>query len=365
MRKRLNFAMLGHGFMGRAHSNAFLQVNRFFELPYYLELKVVCGRNLPATEAFAAQWGWQAAEADWRSVVSRDDIDVVDIATPNAFHAEPAIAAAEAGKMVLCEKPLATALADAHKMARAVKNVPNLVWFNYRRVPAIALANQMLKDGKLGTSYHYRAQYLQSWGTATSNEDSWRFRRAEAGSGAIGDLLSHLIDTALMLNGPIKKLIGTTHTFAAGRQVDDAVLLQTQFENGSVGNFEASRFAVGCANQNRFEIHGSRGMLRFDLEDLNRLEFFDATDAPAEQGLSSILVTDSSHPYVSHFWPPGHIIGYEHTFIATIADFLQSLQVGGEFHANFADALEVQKILEATEDSASGGTWISLPGESA
>jgi predicted dehydrogenase len=360
MQKILRVAMLGHGFMGRAHSNAFHQVNRFFSLPYRLELKVVCGRNRPALEAMAAQWGWENIETDWRAAVSRDDIDVVDIATPNALHAAPAIAAAEAGKIVFCEKPLAMNVAEAQHMAEAAKKVPNLVWFNYRRVPAIAYTKQLIEQGKLGEIYQYRATYLQSWGPRRAPSETWRFDRSQAGSGAVGDLLSHLVDSALMLNGPIAELCGMTHTFAPGREVDDAVFLQARFRNGSVGSFEATRYATGYQNRNRFEIHGSRGMIGFNLEDLNRLEFFDATAEPSLQGIRSILVTGPTHPYSPHFWPPGHIIGYEHTFIATLADFLTALAKNQPFHANFDDALAVQEILAAAEESSVARRWITL-----
>lgn len=360
MQKTLKIAMLGHGFMGRAHSNAFHQANRFFSLPYRLELKVVCGRNRPSLETMAARWGWESGETDWRSIVSRKDIDIVDVATPNALHAEPAIAAAESGKIVLCEKPLATNVEEAQRMAEAAKKIPNLVWFNYRRVPAITYAKQLIEHGKLGDIYQYRATYLQSWGPRRAPAETWRFDRSQAGSGAMGDLLSHLIDIAIMLNGPISELSGMMHTFAAGREVDDAVFLQTRFRNGSVGTFEATRYAIGYLNRNRFEIHGSRGMIGFNLEDMNRLEFFDATSEPPLQGISSILVTGPSHPYVPNFWPPGHIIGYEHTFIATLADFLIALAAGQPFHANFDDALAVQKVLEAAEKSSVGRRWIQV-----
>lgn len=360
MQKALKVAMLGHGFMGRAHSNAFHQANRFFSLPYRLELKVVCGRNRPALEAMAAQWGWESVETDWRSVVSRNDIDVVDIATPNALHADPAIAAANAGKIVFCEKPLAMNVDEAQRMAEAARNVSNLVWFNYRRVPAIALAKQLIDGGKLGDIYHYRAAYLQSWGANPARSDSWRFEQSQAGSGAIGDLLSHLIDTALMLNGAISEVSATTHTFVPQREVDDAICLHARFRNGSIGTFEATRFAIGCDNRNRFEIHGSRGMITFDLEDLNRLGFFDATVDPTLHGVSTILVTGPNHPYVPNFWPPGHILGYEHTFIFTLADFLAALAADKPFHADFEDALNVQKVLAAVQESSRSRGWIRL-----
>jgi predicted dehydrogenase len=296
-------------------------------------------------------------------VIERKDIQIVDIATPNRLHAEIAIAAAQAGKIVFCEKPLAMNAEEAQRMAEAARRVPTLVWFNYRRVPAIALAKRLVDEGRLGQIYHYRATYLQSWGAARAGTDGWRFHLSEAGSGVVGDLLAHLVDIALLLNGKISKVNGMTHTFAPGREVDDAVLLQACFENGSLGTFEATRYAIGCQNQNTFQIHGSRGMLRFNLEDLNHLEFFDAQESPQTQGVTNIMVTHPEHPYVRHFWPPGHIIGYEHTFIATLADFLTALSSGQPFHPNFEDALEVQRILAAVEESSKQRAWLTLSPE--
>ncbi len=358
----LNVAMIGHGFMGRAHSNAFQQVNRFFDTRYDVRRKVICGRNRANLEAMATQWGWEEIDTDWSAVIKRRDIQVIDVAAPNFLHAEIAIAAAEAGKIVFCEKPLAMSLEEAKRMANAVKQVPNLVWFNYRRVPAIALAKNLIDQGKLGHIYHYRATYLQSWGTKSAAE-LWRFKRCEAGSGVIGDLLSHLVDTALVLNGNISELCGMTTTFAPGREVDDAALLLARFENRSVGTFEATRYAIGHHNRNSFTIHGSGGMIRFNLEDLNRLEFFDNAGDAQTQGISNFLVTQSHHPYVGNFWPPGHIIGYEHTFIATLADFLKALSSGEAFHPNFEDALQVQRVLSAVEHSSSSRTWVTVAPE--
>jgi predicted dehydrogenase len=358
-KESLGVAMIGQGFMGRAHSNAFLQVNRFFDTPYELKMKVICGRDQANLNDMADRWGWDETETQWQAILDRKDVQVIDIAAPNHLHAEIAIAAAKAGKIVLCEKPLARNYAEARRMAESASQVPNLVWFNYRRVPAIALAKRIVDDGRLGEIYHYRATYLQSWG-ASRSVNGWRFNRAEAGSGAVGDLLGHLIDLALLLNGRIAELSAVTHTFAPGREVDDAVLVQARFENGSIGTFEATRYAIGCQNRNTFEIHGAKGMIRFNLEDLNHLDFFDAQGSPQLQGTSDILVTDPDHPYTRHFWPPGHIIGYEHTFIATMADFLSALSLGQPFHANFQDALEVQRILDAAEESSKRRAWQTL-----
>jgi predicted dehydrogenase len=310
----------------------------------------------------ASQWGWEQVETDWEAVVARKDIDIIDICAPNRWHGPMAIAAAQAGKIVFCEKPLAMSPEEGERMASAARNVPTLVWFNYRRVPAIALAKQLIDQGKVGEIYHYRATYLQSWGPDPARIGVWRFKQSEAGSGAMGDLLSHSLDLALLLNGPISEVSSLKHTFAPGREVDDAVLLLARFANGSIGSFEATRYAVGCRNRNCFEIHGSKGAIRFNLEDLNRLEYFDATDAPEVQGSHAILATGPGHPYTSHFWPPGHIIGYEHTFIATLADFFQSLAAGEQFHPNFDDAVQVQRLLQAVDDSAKNKSWVGLSG---
>lgn len=358
--RKLNIAMIGHGFMGRAHSNAFRQVGYFFELPYELKLKVICGRNPEAAQSFASRYGWEEAQADWQSVVTRKDVDIVDIGAPNHLHAPIAIAAAEAGKIVLCEKPLAMDAAEAKRMADAARNVLNLVWFNYRRVPAVVLAKKLIQEGRIGQPYHYRATYLQSWGPDPKRLGIWRFRKSDAGSGAMGDLLSHALDLALLLNGSITELSGMLQTFIPNREVDDAALLLARFANGSVGTFEATRFATGCRNRNCFDIHGSEGALRFNLEDLNRLEVFNSKDAIDVQGAHNVLVTGPDHPYVSHFWPPGHIIGWEHTFIATVADFLQSLASSEPFHANFDDALAVQRLMDAVEHSSKTKSWADL-----
>ena len=354
---KLNLAMIGSGFMGRAHSNAFHQAGRFFDIPYELRLRIVCGRKPETVEDFARRWGWEEVQTDWQSVVTRKDVDVVDIGVPNHLHAAIAIEAAKAGKIVLCEKPLAMNLPEAKRMAEAARKVPTLVWFNYRRVPAIALAKQLVEQGKIGKPYHYRATYLQSWGGDPERAGVWRFRKADAGSGVMGDLLSHSLDLALLLNGKIAEVSSLLETFVPNREVDDAVVLLARFANGSIGSFEATRFATGCRNRNAFEIHGSQGAIRFNLEDLNRLEVFERSDATEVQGSHNVLVTGPGHPYVGRFWPPGHIVGYEHTFIATLADFLESLARQGTFHANFDDAVEVHQVLEAVENSAGSKSW--------
>lgn len=348
--------------MGRAHSNAFQQAPRFFNLPYDLERAVLCGRNPETLRQMAGTWGWADTETDWRAVVDRKDIDVVDVATPNSLHAPMVIAAAEAGKIVLCEKPMAVSPAEGARMVEAVRGVPNMVWFNYRRVPAISFCRRLIEEGRLGSIFHYRATYLQSWGPDPARVGTWKTQRAFAGPGVLGDLGSHLIDTAMWLNGPIGEVSAETHTFIAGRDIDDVVMFMARFENGSRGIFEATRFGIGNRNRNGFEVNGERGMLRFNLEDLNRLEFFDATDAPSLQGPRNLLITGPDHPYSANFWKPGHIIGYEHTFIAALADFLCAVHNGSDFHPNFQDAQKTQLVMDACERSAQSGRWEQVGG---
>ncbi len=352
--------MIGTGFIAKAHSNAFRQVGHFFDVPYELELKVLCGRNQTTRDAMAAQWGWVETTSDWREVVSRPDIDIVDIATPNVLHFPIAMAAAQAGKIVFCEKPLAMTLPEAHAMAEATAQVPNLVWFNYRRVPAVALAKRMIEEGRLGDIYHYRAVYLNESGNNPAKTATWRYRRDESGSGAMGDLLTHSLDLALYLNGPLAELTAMTHTFAAGRDVDDAATLLVRFKNGSIGTFDATRYGVGSRNRNTFEIHGSRGMLGFNLEEMNRLIYYDATEVPSLRAARNLMVTGPDHPYSENFWKPGHTIGYEHTFIATLGDFLTALSRKEIFHPNFEDALAVQRLLQAVEESAGTRSWVAV-----
>jgi len=357
---KLNIAMIGTGFIAKAHSNAFRQVAHFFNIPYQLGLKVVCGRNQTKLDSAAAQWGWEEVATDWQAIVSRPDIDVVDIAVPNALHAPIAIAAAQAGKIVLCEKPLATSLAEAESMAQVMRRVPTLVWFNYRRIPAVVFAKRLIAEGRIGQTYHYRATYLNQSGNDPSKATTWRYKRSEAGMGAAGDLLSHSIDSALCLNGPITELTAIAHTFVSGRDVDDATLLLARFANGSIGTFEATRYGVGCRNRKTFEINGSKGMLRFNLEEMNQLEFLDATEPPNQQAVRNLTVTGPDHPYSENFWKPGHIIGYEHTFIATLGDFLGALAHKEPLQADLESAVEVQRVLDAVERSAASRNWVKV-----
>ena len=361
--KELRIALLGQGFMGKAHSNAYVQAGHFFDLPYRIRRRLLCGRDQTALTAMAERWGWEETATDWRAAIDRDDIDAVDISLPNHLHAPAAIAAAQAGKMILCEKPLAMNLAEAEAMRDAARGVPTMVWFNYRRVPAIAFARQLIDQGRIGTVFHYDAAYRQQWGADLSRAATWRMDPALAGSGVADDLLTHLLDTALYLNGPIVEGVALTRTFAPDRKVDDAFVAMVKFENGSIGTFEATRFGIGIKNGNAFQIHGANGMLRFNLERLNHLEFVDATQPSTEQGPRDLLVTDLKHPIFGNFWRPGHIIGYEHTFIATLAEFLLAVSKNERFRPDFADGVEVQRVLDALQRSAKTREWIAVASE--
>jgi predicted dehydrogenase len=353
----LRVALLGQGFMGKAHSNAYVQAPHFFDLPYNVRRTLLCGRDPVQLAAMADRWGWESTATDWRAAIDRRDIDAIDIALPNHLHAEAAIAAAQAGKIVLCEKPMALTLDDAQAMAHAARGVATMVWYNYRRVPAIAYARQLIEAGRLGTIFHYDAAYRQQWGPDRSRDGTWKMDPAQAGSGVADDLLTHLLDTALYLNGPVTEGIALSRTFVPGREIDDAFIALLRFDNGSVGTFEATRFGIGCRNANSFQIHGSGGMLRFNLERLNHLEFANAADPAAEQGTRDMLVTDMAHPIFGHFWKPGHIIGYEHTFIAALAEFLDCLSRGVAFHPDFTDGVAVQQVLDALQRSARTRQW--------
>ncbi|MEX6689635.1 Gfo/Idh/MocA family oxidoreductase [Danxiaibacter flavus] len=374
-KKELRIGLIGCGFMGRTHSNGYRRVPNFFPaLQYTPVLQAVCARNEAKARAFADQWGYASVETDWKKLIARDDIDAVDICTPNDTHAEIAIAAAEAGKMVLCEKPLARTLAESQEMVDAVEKagVANTVWYNYRRIPAVTLAKKIIESGKLGQIYHYRANFLQDW-TINANlpqggEGLWRMDASVAGSGVTGDLLAHCIDTAMWLNGSIKDVSAVTETFVKERMhqltgkvekvgIDDACVFHCHFENGSLGLFESTRYARGHKALYTFEINGANASIRWDLHDLNRLEFFDNSDESTLRGWRSIHVTDGEQPYMDKWWVPGLGIGYEHSFIHQVADFLQSLETGGPCKPTFKEALETQKVCEAVLESASSKSW--------
>ena len=361
-RPELRVALLGQGFMGKAHSNAFAQAGRFFDIPFRLRLSILCGQNAETLAKNARDWGWEQIATDWRTVVDRPDIDLIDIALPNHLHADVAQAAAKAGKVVLCEKPLANTLVEAKAMATTAKDVPTMIWFNYRRVPAITYARQLIEEGRLGTIFHYRGCYQQQFGIDLTRPRNWKTDPTQAGHGVVVDLMSHAVDLALYLNDSIDRVVALTRTFFPNREVEDAAASLVTFRNSSVGTLETTRVGIGHRNSNWFEIQGSRGMLRFDLEDLNRLEYFNADDPPPLQGARSLLVTDKQHPYGTNFWRPGHIIGYEHTFIAALADFLSCLSRGEVFHPNFEDGLRVQEVSEAMLQSSRSGQWEEITG---
>ena len=373
--KKLNIGLIGYGFMGRAHSNAYLKVNRFYDLEYQPVLKAVCARSADKVKAFADNWGWESVETDWRKLVERDDIDAIDIGSPNNTHRDIVIAAAKAGKMILCEKPLAMNAAEGLEMTEAVEKagVPNMVWFNYRRVPAITLAKQFMDEGRLGRVFHYRAKYLQDWTISPDLPQGgaalWRLDADVAGSGVTGDLLAHSIDTAIWLIGGVDRVCAMTETFIKERPlqddpgtvksvtIDDACAFLARFKNGALATFESTRYARGRKNQNTFEVNGELGSLYFDLEDAHQLQYFDHRNDSQSRGWRTILVTDSDHPYMGHWWVPGCVIGYEHTFINALADFLGGLASGVPVRPNFRDALETQYVCDAVLDSAKTETW--------
>ena len=377
-RKKLNVAMIGYGFMGRTHSNAYCKVNHFFDLEYEPVLRAACARKQDKLAAFAENWGWETTETDWRKLIERDDIDLIDIGSPNNTHHDIAIAAAEAGKMVLCEKPLAMNAEEGRAMTEAIEKagVANMVWFNYRRVPAIALAKQLVDEGRLGRVFHYRAKYLQDWTISPDlpqgGEGLWRLDADVAGSGVTGDLLAHSIDTAIWLNGGIDEVTAMTETFIKERAlqdepdkrkpvtIDDACAFLARFENGSLATFESTRYARGRKNQNTFEVNGELGSIYFDLEDAHQLQYTDHRDDSHVQGWRTILVTDPDHPYMGNWWVPGCVIGYEHTFINALADFLKGLETGEPVRPNFRDALETQRVCDAVLKSAEKRAWESV-----
>jgi predicted dehydrogenase len=366
----IGVGLVGYKFMGRAHSNAYRQVGRFFNLELSPRMRAICGRDEGAVRDAAASLGWEGYETDYRRLLERDDIGLVDVATPGNTHHEIAIAALEAGKHVLCEKPLANTLQEAREMLDAARTADtmNMVSFNYRRAPAVQLAKKLIDEGRLGEIRHWRGAYLQDFILDPELPLIWRFRREVAGSGALGDIGAHLIDLAHFLVGPIREVIGTTETFIGERPlvegsgmgrvtVDDAAAFLARFENGAIGTFEATRLAPGRKNHNSFEMNCSKGSLAFDLERMNELEVYLEDEAPEARGFRTVLVTEPDHPYMQGWWPPGHIIGYEHTFIHTVKDLLDGI-AGGKCPApTFEDGYRCQAVLEAVERSVESGTW--------
>jgi predicted dehydrogenase len=380
----LGVGMVGYSFMGAAHSQAWRTAPRFFDLPLAPRMRVLGGRNAESVTAAASRLGWESTETSWEALVARDDVDLVDVCTPGDTHAEIAIAALEAGKHVLCEKPLANSVAEAEKMvaaaeAAASRGVVAMVGFTYRRVPAIQLARQLVADGRVGTVRHVRAQYLQDWLADADAPLSWRLDRSKAGSGALGDIGAHVIDLAQFVTGErVTGVSGLLETFVTERPVatdfaglsgsggaergpvtvDDAALFHARLSGGGIGSFEATRFAYGRKNSIRLEINGSEGSLAFDFEDMNVLHFFDASEDPATAGFRRIVVTEPQHAYVAHWWPAGHGLGYEHAFTHQVVDLVEGIASGTHPAPTFADGLAVQRVLDAVERSAAAGGWV-------
>jgi len=372
--KQLNIGLVGYGFMGRTHSNAFLQAPRFFDLPCRPVLKAVAARNEERVKKFAENWGYESYVTDWRDLINRKDIDVIDIASPNDTHHDIAIAAAKAGKMVMCEKPLGRNAKEALAMTDAVEKagVPNTVWYNYRRVPAVTMIKQLIDEKKLGRIFHYRAKFLQDWTISSDlpqgGEGLWRLDVSVAGSGVTGDLLAHNIDTALWLNGPITEVTAMTETFIKERKhtltgkvepvgIDDASAFLAKFENGSLAMFEATRYARGHKALYTLEINGEHASAFWDLHDLHRIQYFDHHDEGRVRGWRNVHVTDSDHPYMKHWWVPGLQIGYEHTFIHQFADFADAAAKGQSISPSFRDGLATDYVTDAVLKSAKSGKW--------
>jgi len=372
--KKLRIGLIGYGFMGRAHSNAYRKVGNFFDLEHECVLQAACARDEDKIKAFARRWGYQSVETDWRKLIGREDIDLVDICVPNNLHAEIAIAAAKAGKMILCEKPLSMNGPEGKKMVSAIEKakVPNMVWYNYRRVPAVTLAKQLIDEGRLGKIFHYRAKFLQDWTISPELPQGgaglWRLDAKAAGSGVTGDLLAHCIDTALWLNGGMESVTAMTETFIKQRKhnltgkvekvgIDDACAFLARFSNGSLATFESTRYARGHKALYTFEINGEHASIFWDLHDLHRLQYFDHRDEGIVRGWRSIHVSDGDHPYMKHWWVPGLQIGYEHSFIHQVADFVKGVETGKPAGPTFRDALETQYVCDAILKSAKTSKW--------
>ena len=380
--RHLRVGMVGYGFMGAAHSQGWRVAPRFFELPATPTMGVLVGRNADAVSAAAAKWGWAETATDWRTLLDRDDIDIIDIVTPGASHAEIAVAALEAGKHVLCEKPLANTVEEAQVMAdaaakAAAKGVYAMVGFTYRRVPAATFARDLVAAGKIGEINQVRASYLQDWLVDPGVPLSWRLRKDVAGSGALGDIGAHAVDLAQFVTGlTLASVSGTLDTIIGERPleggrsgirgtagdgvgkvtVDDLALFTGRFNTGVLGSFEATRFSTGRKNALRLEVSGTKGAISFDLEDLNSLGFYDATAPKGEQGFTKIYVTEPQHPYLSAWWPAGHMLGYEHGFSHQVKDFVEAIVAAKQPSPSFADGLQVQRVLAAVETSAGNGS---------
>lgn len=380
--------MIGYRFMGKAHSNAWRQAPRFFPLKAHVQLHTLCGRDPANVQAARAQLGWEKVSTDWREVVESPLIDIIDITTTNDSHAEIAIAAARAGKHVLCEKPLAPTLAESEKMLEAVRkaHVKHMVGFNYRRVPAVVVARQIIESGQLGEIRHFRGTYLQDWLADPKFPMNWRLRKEVAGSGAHGDLNAHLVDLARYLVGDISETVGLLETFIKERTreerstgltatpgkgiekvtVDDASVFLAKFAStkgvaeGAYGTFEATRLAPGRKNHNRFEINGSEGSLVFCFERMNELEYCDRRDPPDKSGFKTILCTQPTHPYLSGWWPPGHVLGYEHTFIHQVCDFVNAIATNSPLHPDFLDGAKCVSVLESVVQSRRSKGWVKV-----
>jgi len=383
--KTLGIGLVGCGFMGRTHSNAYLRLNNFFPVEHRPVLKAACARTPEKAQLFADTWGYERAETDWRKLIDAPDIELIDICVPNSAHKEIAIAAARAGKMVMCEKPLAMNAAEGEAMVAAVEaaGVANMISFNYRRVPSIALAKQIVGEGRIGRPFHYRTTYLQDWTISADvpqgGDALWRLDVRSAGSGVTGDLLAHSIDTATWLNGPIARVVARTETFIKERkhvvsremepvEIDDACMFLAVFANGSLGTFESSRYARGRKNFNTFELNGADGSLYFDLEEPEYLQFFEYRQLQSGKkteshltGWRKIHVTNAEHPYMSRYWVPGTCIGYEHTFLNQLADFVAGIESGVPAQPDFRAGLETQKVCDAVLESARAGTWVDVP----
>ena len=378
----LNVCLIGYKFMGKAHSQAWRTVGRFFDLDTQPVMKVVCGRSADAVNEFAERWGWESGSSDWKEAVTRDDVDVVDVSTPGNTHAEISIAAAKAGKHVYCEKPLTFTVKEGKKMLDAVRKagVKHMVNFNYRRCPAVSLAKRMIDNGDIGEIRHVRCSYLQDWLVDPEFPMNWRLRKEAAGSGAHGDLGAHSIDLARFLAGEIAEVVGMTKTFITERPaegssdgltatagegteevtVDDTSIFLAKFANGATGTFEATRLAPGRKNYNRFEINGSKGSLVWCFEELNYLEYYSTADAGGQQGFRRIMATEGDHPYVGNWWPPGHMLGYEHGFIHAVHDLTQSIANDKPCSPDFLDGVKCVAVLEAVDNSQASGSWAAV-----